>query len=160
MNYKRLAISLFLPQMAGIIGSVFTASAIVDWYSSLTKPAIVPPSWLFGPVWVTLYVLMGISIYLIWSSYAQAPAGQAEKIKQAMIIFWIHLFFNALWSIIFFGMRNPGLAFVDIIIIWLFIIVLIIRFWKIDKRASYLLAPYLIWVSIASVLNYYLWILN
>jgi benzodiazapine receptor len=140
MNYKRLTISLILPQLAGIIGSVFTVSAIPSWYNNLAKPALSPPSWIFGPVWVALYILMGISVYLVWNVRPKATW-----------LFWIHLFFNAIWSPIFFGLKNPALAFLDIIIIWLFIIVLMIKFWKINKWASFLLVPYFLWVTFASV---------
>ncbi len=149
MNYKRLIISLVLPQLAGLAGSLFTAPAISTWYAFLEKPSFGPPNWIFGPVWVLLYILMGISVYLIW-----------QKDRKAVYLFWIHLFFNATWSIVFFGLKNPGLAFLNIIIIWIFIIVLIIKFWKIRKLSSVLLIPYLLWVSFASLLNYFIWQLN
>lgn len=150
MNYKRLIISLILPQLAGLVGSFFTAPAISNWYAFLEKPSFNPPSWIFGPAWILLYILMGISSYLVWQ----------KGDKKALTIFWIHLFFNALWSIVFFGLQNPGLAFLNIIVIWVFIIVLIIKFWKINKWSSILLIPYLLWVSFASVLNYFIWQLN
>ncbi|MFH1325934.1 MAG: TspO/MBR family protein [Candidatus Falkowbacteria bacterium] len=155
MNYKRLIISLILPQLAGLVGSLFTTPAIPTWYAGLAKPEFSPPNWIFGPVWFLLYILMGVSIYLIWQKIEKN-----KKAKQAMLLFWIHLFFNAVWSIIFFGLQNPGLAFVNIIIIWLLIIILMIKFWKISKLAAYLLIPYLLWVSFASALNYFIWYLN
>jgi translocator protein len=158
MNYKKLLISLLLPQFAGIIGSFFTVSAIATWYVGLQKPVFSPPNWLFGPAWVTLYFLMGLSVYIIWSKVDSFQ--QIRGVKLALWIFWVHLFFNAVWSIIFFGMRNPALAFADIIIIWIFIVILIVKFWNIRKTAAYLLIPYLLWVSFASVLNYSLWQLN
>lgn len=160
INYKRLIISLALPQLAGMVGSLFTISAIPTWYATLERPSFSPPNWLFGPAWVTLYILMGISVYLVWSAYAKASAGQSRKLKTALWLFWIHLFFNAIWSIIFFGLQNPGLAFINIIIIWLLIIALMVKFWKINRWATYLLIPYLLWVSFASVLNYFIWYLN
>ena len=149
MNYKRLIISLALPQLAGIIGSFFTISAIPVWYATLEKPSFSPPNWIFGPVWILLYILMGISIYLIW-----------QKDRSSTRLFWIHLFFNAIWSIIFFGFQNPGLAFINIIIIWLLIVILMIKFWRINQWSTYLLIPYLLWVSFASILNYFIWYLN
>lgn len=155
INYKRLIISLTLPQLAGIVGSFFTTSAIPTWYATLQRPSFSPPNWLFGPVWVTLYILMGISIYLIWQKIEQNKTARG-----AMWLFWIHLFFNAIWSIIFFGLQNPGLAFINIIIIWLLIIALMVKFWKVNRWATYLLIPYLLWVSFASVLNYFIWYLN
>ncbi|MFC1700847.1 TspO/MBR family protein [Patescibacteria group bacterium] len=155
MNYKRIIISLALPQLAGLIGSFFTVSAIPVWYASLQKPSFSPPNWIFGPVWITLYILMGISIYLIWQK-----AVENKEANGVMILFWIHLFFNAIWSIIFFGLQSPGLALINIIIIWLFIIVLLFKFYRIHKLAFYLLLPYLAWVSFASLLNYFIWYLN
>ena len=152
MNYKRLIISLALPQLAGIIGSFFTASAIPSWYATLQRPSFSPPNWIFGPVWVILYILMGISVYLIWQ--------KNKKTREALWLFWIHLFFNGSWSIVFFGFQNIGLAFVNIIIIWLLIIILMIKFWKINKWATYLLVPYFLWVSFASYLNYSIWMIN
>ena len=151
MNYKRLAICLVLPQLAGAIGSAFTMSSITEWYVSLEKPFFTPPNWLFGPMWVTLYLLMGISIYLVWQ--------KVGKTKDFWL-FWVHLFFNFIWTPVFFGLRNPGLGLINIIIIWLFIILLIFRFWKIRKVSSYLLIPYLLWVSIAAALNFSIWYLN
>ena len=150
MNYKRLIVSLVFPQIAGIVGSVFTISAIPTWYATLQKPSFSPPNWIFGPVWILLYILMGISIYLIW---------QKEK-KETFWFFWIHLAFNALWSIIFFGLKEPGLAFINIIIILFMIIILMIKFYKINKWASYLLIPYFLWVSFASLLNFFIFYLN
>ncbi len=155
MNYKRLIISLALPQLAGIIGSFFTVSAIPSWYATLQKPSFSPPNWIFGPAWVMLYILMGISVYLVWQKIKEN-----KTVKGSLWLFWIHLFFNATWSIIFFGLQNPGLALINIVIIWLLIIALIIKFWKISKWATYLLIPYLLWVSFASVLNYFIWYLN
>lgn len=155
MNYKRLIISLVLPQIAGIVGSLFTTSAIPSWYATLQRPSFSPPNWIFGPVWITLYVLMGISVYLVWQKVEENKTAEG-----ALWLFWVHLFFNAIWSIIFFGLQNPGLAFINIIIIWLLIIALMIKFWKINRWATYLLTPYLVWVSFASVLNYFIWYLN
>lgn len=167
MNYKKLVISLALPQLAGLIGSFFTSPVVSSiWYKSLEKPFFNPPAWLFGPVWITLYIIMGISVYLVWQKVEQnppspkAPDGQGKTAGSALWLFWIHLFFNAVWSIIFFGLKNPGLAFLDIIIIWLLIIVLIMKFWKINKWSAYLLIPYLAWVSFAGALNYFIWRLN
>jgi len=155
MNYKRLIISLILPQLAGLVGSFFTTSAIPTWYATLQKPSFSPPNWIFGPVWISLYILMGISIYLIWQRIEEN-----KKARGVMWLFWIHLFFNAIWSIIFFGLHNSGLAFINIIIIWILIIVLMFKFWPINRWSTYLLIPYLFWVSFASALNYFIWYLN
>jgi translocator protein len=155
MNYKKIILSLALPQLAGVIGLVFTRPAISNWYAGLEKPSFNPPNWVFGPAWTILYILMGISIYLIWQKIKEN-----KKAKGAFWLFWVHLFFNAIWSIIFFGFQSPGWALIIIAIIWLFIVTMMIRFWKISHWATYLLLPYLLWVSFASFLNYFIWFLN
>ncbi|MFA5163448.1 MAG: TspO/MBR family protein [Patescibacteria group bacterium] len=155
MKFLRPLVFILISQLAGVIGSVFTSSAIPGWYSTLDKPSFNPPNWIFGPMWVTLYVLMGIASYLIWKR-----RGDIKSVKISLIIFFAHLILNALWSIIFFGLHNPMLAFFEIVILWLSILLLIGLFYRIDKRASYLLIPYLLWVSFASILNYSIWKLN
>lgn len=152
LNLPKLILYIAICEGAGIIGSFFTASAIPTWYAFLNKPSFSPPNFLFGPVWVTLYALMGIAVYLIKNS--------GKNIKSTLSLFWVHLFFNATWSIVFFGLRNPLLGLVNIIILWFLIVMVILRFWKINKWAGILLLPYLAWVSFASFLNYNLWLLN
>jgi len=154
-RYIKLFIAIILPLLAGFIGSVFTTTGLDSWYSELAKPSFNPPNWLFGPVWTTLYILMGISLYLIWQK------GLKESFnKNSFILFIVHLALNSFWSIAFFGMQNPGLAFIVIIALWLAILTLIIRFYKINRLAAYLLIPYILWVSFASILNYSIWQLN
>src|SRR3989344_3497362 len=162
-NFFKLVIAIGVSELAGIIGSVFTISAIPNWYARLVKPALNPPSWVFGPAWTTLYALMGIAAFLIWSSYAKASEGQAKRqIKIALGVFGIQLFLNAIWSIIFFGLHgstwltinNLGWALVNIIFLWLAIVWTMVVFYKISRPAAYLLMPYLLWVSFASYLNY------
>lgn len=155
MNYKKLAISILLPQLAGIAGSFFTIKSINNWYQYLEKPFFSPPNYIFGPVWSVLYLLMGLSVYFLWEKSANN-----KHAKETVDIFWIHLFFNFIWSILFFGMRNVLFALVDILIIWIFIIALIIRSWSDRKVSAILFIPYLLWVSFATVLNYYILILN
>ncbi len=152
-NIWLLGLSIGLCLGTGLLGSFFTFSAIPEWYQTLNKPFFSPPNWLFGPVWTVLYIFMGISLYLIWDSKGK---GKSKALK----IFWIQLFLNAIWSIIFFGMRNPGLALIDIVALWIAIILTIKSFYKISKPAAYLLIPYLLWVSFAAILNYSIWILN
>lgn len=141
-----------MSQLAGIIGSFFTFASIPTWYAGLTKPSFSPPSYVFGPAWIILYTLMGVSTWLVWK--------RTEKISTAIKIFLVHLFFNCTWSIIFFGMKNLGLALIDIVIIWGFIVVLIYKYSKESRLASILLIPYLLWVSFASILNLSIFILN
>ncbi len=160
INYKKLGISLVVPQLAGIIGSLFTVSAVPLWYATLHKPSFNPPNWIFGPTWIILYLLMGISVYLIWAINNKTVNTQKRYIKTSLKFFWVHLGFNALWSIIFFGLQNPALAFINIVIIWTMIIILIKRFWKINKWSACLLIPYLLWVTFATILNFSIWFLN
>lgn len=168
-NPLKLIISLTIPQLAGAIGSFFTISAITDpstgsgqaWYAGLVKPALNPPNWVFGPAWTTLFLLMGVALYLVWSSYAKASEGQAKHKKQALIVFGIQLVLNTLWSIIFFGsttltingLNNIGLAFLEIIVLWLAVLATIVYFHKVSRIAAWLLVPYILWVSFAGYLN-------
>jgi len=154
-------ISIVIAQAAGIIGSIFTVSSVNGWYTTLVKPVLNPPSWLFGPVWTILYTLMGIASYLVWSSYAKATDGQVkEQIKLALIIYGVQLGLNALWSILFFGLKQPGFAFAEIIVLLIFIIMTTILFWRISPLAGALMIPYIAWVSFASYLNFTIWQLN
>lgn len=151
MDAKKLVISVVLCLIAGVIGGLFTAESIPTWYAQLQKPAFNPPNWVFGPVWTTLYVLMGVSFYLIW---------EKEKNKTPAVIFGVQLLFNVLWSILFFGLRSPFYAFIEIIALWMMIAATILAFHSIDKRASLLLVPYILWVSFAAFLNFSIWQLN
>lgn len=155
VNLSKLVVSILLCQFAGLIGSVFTASSLENWYLFLEKPAFNPPAWVFFPAWVTLYTLMGISLYLVWEKGLQE-----QEVKKGMFIFGIQIGLNALWSILFFGLKSPYYAFVEIVLLWFAILLTILKFRKISKTASYLLFPYILWVSFAMLLNYYIWILN
>ncbi|MBI2129887.1 tryptophan-rich sensory protein [Candidatus Woesearchaeota archaeon] len=146
-NYK-LIFSIIICQLAGLIGSFFTASSVDTWYAALEKPGFNPPNWIFGPVWVALFLLMGISLYLVWEKGIKAKGA-----KIALIFFGIQLLLNMVWSIIFFGLRSPLYASIEIIILWLAILLTIIKFYKISKPAAYLLVPYILWVSFAVALN-------
>jgi tryptophan-rich sensory protein len=155
MNYKKLIASILICQGAGFVGSFFTISSIDSWYATLNKPSFNPPNWLFGPAWITLYFLMGVALYLIWN------LEQRDKIwKMAITFFAIQLALNSLWSIIFFGMEQPLLAGFEIIILWVFILLSIIYFSKINKTAAYLLVPYISWVTFAGILNWAIVSLN
>lgn len=154
-NFLKLVTSIALPNLVGGIGALFTISAVSSWYVTLTKPFFSPPNWIFGPVWTTLYVMMGISLYLVWKQGLEN-----RHIRSAFVLFIVHLFVNGAWSILFFGFQEPFLAFIDIIILLGMIMVLIFKFWPINKIASILLLPYLLWVSFATLLNYSIWQLN
>ena len=144
----KLLLSLLLPFLAGGLGSAFTTPAIPTWYATLNKSVWQPPSWLFGPVWTTLYVMMGLSLFFV------------IKNRAAITIFVIQLIFNALWSIVFFGMKNIGGALGVIGLLWMLIAVNIVIFYRLNKVSGLLLVPYLLWVSFASYLNYTIWTLN
>ena len=154
-NPFKLITSLLVCQLAGLIGSLFTMSKIPNWYMTLNKPELAPPNWIFGPVWTTLFVLMGIALYMVWKQ-----GTDKKDVKIALYIFGTQLILNVLWSIIFFGLENPGSAFVEIISLWISILLSIIYFYRINKTAGYLLIPYIAWVSFASYLNFMIWGLN
>jgi benzodiazapine receptor len=154
-NWLKLIVSIVIAWMAGFLGSFFTASSVTTWFITLAKPSFNPPSWLFGPVWTILYIMIGVSLFLVWTTKVNKNLK-----KKAYWIFGIQLVLNAMWSIVFFGAQNPGLAFIVIVLLWISIILNMIWFYKIRKSAGYLLIPYLLWVSFASVLNFAIWILN
>lgn len=148
--------SLIICLGTGFISSFFTVSAIKNWYPFLNKPWFNPPNWIFGPVWSLLYLLMAISLYLIWKKGLFTK----KKITTAGAIFFVQLFLNFLWSIIFFGLKNPLLALADIVVLWTAIFITIKHFYRLDKTAAYLLIPYLLWVSFAIILNLSIVFLN
>ncbi len=154
-TFVKLVIAIVVTQLAGIIGSLFTFSAIPTWYATLTKPELNPPSWVFGPVWTTLYILMGVSVFLIWQK-----GWERRDVKIAVSVYGVQLVLNALWSIVFFGMQSPGLALVNIALLFVSIVSTMILFYKISRPAMYLLIPYILWVSFASYLNYAIYALN
>ncbi|MGE5465471.1 MAG: TspO/MBR family protein [Syntrophothermus sp.] len=155
INYFKLLASVLLCLFAGVIGSVFTASSLENWYPLLEKPFFNPPSWLFGPVWTFLYILMGISLYIVWEKGLQD-----REVKIGVLIFGIQLALNTLWSFLFFGLRSPFYGFIEIIFLWIAILLTIVQFKKVSRTAAYLLVPYILWVSFAALLNYNLWVLN
>ena len=151
----QFCVSILICQGAGIIGSLFTVRAIPTWYAGLEKPSITPPNYVFGPVWTVLFLMMGISLFLIWRRH-----GSGEPIKPALIFFGLQLLLNVLWSVIFFGLRSPLAAFLEIIALWISIAGTIYIFSSISKVAGILLVPYILWVSYAAVLNFLIWNLN
>jgi len=151
----RLMVCLMLPLTVGMAGAVITAGGVDSWYPNLVKPPFSPPQWLFGPAWTILYLSMGIALFLVVRS------GEAKnKIYPAVGIFLLQLVVNFFWSLIFFGWHRPGLAFAEILLLWLAILWTIRLFRPVSPQAAWLLLPYLVWVSFAAVLNYSLWRLN
>lgn len=151
----RLLATILVCNLAGVIGSVFTVTGPGSWYASIVKPSFNPPGFLFGPVWTTLYTLMGISLYIVWM---EGLSG--KRVTTAVIIFGIQLGLNTVWSFLFFGLRSPFLGLVEIIILWVFIAATIVLFHRISRPAAYLLVPYILWVTFASFLTYTIWTLN
>ena len=147
--------SIIICELAGVIGAVFTASSVPTWYASLNKPFITPPSEVFGPAWTTLYFLMGLSAFLVWRL-----GWKVKGVKIALSFFIIQLILNALWTFIFFGLKSPLYAFIEIIVLWISIVLTIIFFFKLSRSAGILLIPYILWVSFAAFLNFLLWRLN
>jgi len=154
MKWSKFVISLVIPFIAGGLGSIFTFDSIPTWYAALNKPFFNPPNWVFGPAWTILYAFQGIALYLFWNSKKKASKSQGFK------FFLIQVVLNALWSIIFFGLKIPIFAIVEIIFLWIFIFLTIKEFKKFDKTATYLLYPYLAWVTFASLLNLFIVFLN
>lgn len=155
INLFKLVAAIGVSELAGIIGSVFTAPAIEGWYAGIIQPELNPPSWVFGPVWTTLFALMGIAAFLVWKKGLNH-----RGVKIALGAFIFQLVLNTLWSIIFFGFQSPGAAFIEIIFLWLAILATIIAFAKVSKPAAWLLLPYILWVSFAAYLNYSIYVLN
>lgn len=148
-------IAIFICQLAGIIGAVFTTSAIPTWYTTLERPIFNPPNWVFGPVWTLLYTMMGISLYLVWRQ-----RNESKLVQTALSWFAGQLALNSLWSIVFFGQKNLWGAFIVIILLWGLIFKTIRQFWPISRPAAWLLIPYLAWVSFATMLNFAYALLN
>lgn len=151
----RLVSAIVVCQLAGVIGSVFTVSSIPTWYAGLEKPFFAPPNWLFAPVWLSLYTLMGVSLYLVWSRGVDD-----RSVRIALSVFGIQLVLNALWSILFFGLRSPLLGLVEIAALWIAIVATIVLFYRVSRTAGLLLIPYIAWVTIAAALNGFIWTLN
>jgi len=151
----RLILCIAICQLAGVIGSVFTASSVTTWYPTLVKPWFTPPGSVISAVWIALFALMGMSLFLIWRT--DMSGGDS---KVALGVFAAQLLVNMLWSYAFFGLQSPLAGVVVIVVLWLLILQSIIRFWSISKDAALLLVPYIIWVSFAAFLNYTIWRIN
>jgi benzodiazapine receptor len=151
----KFIVSIVVCQAAGIIGSLFTTPAIPTWYAGLNKPVFTPPNWLFAPVWTTLYLLMGISLFLIWNKTHTNP-----KARLGIAVFAGQLVFNILWSIAFFGLQSPLLGVIVIVMLVVLICSTIVVFIRVQRIAAILLIPYLLWTGFATALNIALFVLN
>ncbi len=155
-KYVKILLFVVTCIAVGYLSGMATQSSVTTWFPTLIKPSFNPPSWVFAPVWSMLYIMMGIAAGLVWNRIDY----EREVVRKALLFFVIQLILNALWSILFFGMKNPFLAFIEIILLWLMIYETYVKFGKIDKIAGYLFIPYLLWVSFAAVLNGSIWWLN
>lgn len=153
-NLLILVLSIVVCELAGVAGSIVTMPAIAGWYSMIAKPFFTPPSWLFAPVWIILFLLMGLSLYYVLT------VKHTKDTLLGVTLFGTQLLLNILWSLIFFGVHSTFFAFVEIIILLITIILTIDVFWRINKTSAYLLIPYAVWVGIASILTYSIWVLN
>lgn len=150
-NIIALAVSIVLVAGAASFGALFSPG---DWYAGLVKPSFNPPNWIFGPVWTALYLMMAVAAWLVWRRRAARP------VTPSLAVYLAQLALNALWSWLFFGLHAMGAAFIDICLLWLFILATLVLFWRVHRWAGALLAPYLAWVGFAAVLNFALWQLN
>jgi tryptophan-rich sensory protein len=146
-----LVVFLVVSLAAGWIGSRFLPGA---WYESLVKPSWTPPSSVFGPVWTLLYIMMGIAAWLVWRRRKVA------RVTTPLFLFAVQLILNGMWSYIFFGRQQPAVAFLEIVVLWIAVLLTLIGFWRIRRTAGAMMLPYCLWVSFAAVLNFQLWRLN
>jgi len=154
-NYGGLAAAMLLSLIAGSIGGLATYPKIATWYAGLNKPSFNPPNWLFGPAWTILYLLMGAAAFLVWQKRAAD-----KRANEALAYFAVQFFFNIAWSFAFFGAESPLYGLAVIVMLYAAAVVTIWKFWKIDRNAALLLLPYLAWMTFATVLNYYSFVLN
>lgn len=152
---RALALGLFFLAcfLAAGLGLLFTMGSLGSWYADLAKPSWNPPGWVFGPVWTMLYAMMAVAGWLVWRR-----GGATSQL--ALRWFAVQLVLNVSWSAVFFGLQLPGLAFVEILMLWVAIAATLVTSWKVSRAAGILLAPYLLWVSFATILNFAIWRLN
>lgn len=155
INWVQMILFIILCEIVGASGAVFTTSNIPTWYADLHKASINPPNWVFGPAWTVLFALMGIATYLVWREGIKK-----KEVKEALTVFGVQFVFNILWSLVFFGQRNPLGGLFVIIPLWFLIATNIYCYRKVNKTAGLILLPYLLWVSFASYLNLMVFLLN
>ena len=154
-NAIKFVIAIVAPLAVGGLSGLAIACGVETWYPTLVKPPFNPPSWVFGPVWTVLYIMIGLAAFLVWRKGLDA-----DGVKAALNLFVLQLALNGLWSILFFGMQAPGLAFLEIVVLWIAIVATMRAFWRVNPAAGWLLVPYLAWVSFATILNGSIWMLN
>jgi tryptophan-rich sensory protein len=154
LNWLLAPLFLAIPFLLAFLGQLLAGPMPNAWYDQLNKPSFNPPAWLFGPVWTLLYISMGLAAWLVWRDRKN------HQVAFPLAVFLIQLLINVSWSPVFFGLQNPGLALVVIIVLWLAILITTIAFFRVSRLAGWLMIPYLGWVSFATVLNWFLWRLN
>jgi tryptophan-rich sensory protein len=154
-SYPMLAAAILFCLIMGSLGSLVTTPGPGSWYSTLAKPFFAPPPWVFAPVWITLFVLMGIALYLVWEC-----GTENREVQIALGIFGVQFFLNVIWSFLFFGLRSPLLGFIDILLLWVMIVVTIRAFYRVNKTSAYFLIPYIAWVTLATALNGAIFFMN
>jgi len=154
-KFIKLICSVSVCLLTGFMGSFVSIDSVRTWYADLSRPSFTPPDWTFGVVWPILYVMMGISAFLIWNKGLDK-----KRVKAALGLFVLQLVLNGLWTPIFFGLHMIAIALVEIVLLWVAILLTIIAFWRISKLSTIFLFPYILWVSFAVVLNAALWYLN
>lgn len=154
-KWKPILVSIMIPEAVGMLSGILAFFILGGTFTGYEKPSFTPPDYVFGPAWIVLYALMGLASYRLWKI-----GSDDKRIKKALKIYGVQLFFNFLWSIIFFGLRLRGLAFIEILVLLVLVILTTGQFYRVEKMAGYLMIPYLLWVSFAAVLNYYIWIFN
>ncbi len=157
---QKVLVSIAIAEAAGLLGSLFTFPAIPTWYAALAKPFFTPPAWVFGPAWTVLYALMGAAAALVWDAKKKSKAEFVITKQDALSVYAIQLGLNVLWSLLFFGMRSPHMALIEITALWAAVAITIFHFRQISHTASLLLVPYILWVSFAAALNFSVWMLN
>jgi tryptophan-rich sensory protein len=155
MDAVVLAVLVIVCLGVGFIGSATTVQNIPTWFANLNKPFFAPPNWLFGPVWTLLYIFMGVAAFLVWQKGIKN-----NSVRVALLIFLVQLILNAVWTPLFFGLHWLLIAFIELVVLWLFILWNIITFYRVSPAAGLILLPYILWVSFASVLNFSIWWLN
>lgn len=150
-----LIVAVALPVLVGVFGSIFTVSAVKEWYPTLVRPSFAPPSWVFGPVWTVLYVMMGVASWLVWRQGATEPG-----VRRALTLYAVQLAFNLAWSWLFFGIQRPFFALLEIAVLLVLIGTTTLLFASVSRAAAVLMLPYLAWVAFATVLNGSFWWLN
>jgi len=154
IQVAKLFVSIILPLSLGAIAGMFTAQSVPEWYATLNRPSFSPPNWIFGPVWTILYILMGISLFLIWKQDV------SKERNRAILVFLMQLLLNFGWSFIFFYFHEIGMALVEIILLWMNIVIMLVLFYRIKPIAAYINIPYLLWVTFATLLNASFYLLN